>query len=202
MKIYQDASAPNPRRVRIFLAEKQIEMAYEQIDLSHQQQLTKEFLSINPLGQLPVLELDDGSYLSETVAICRYFELLQPSPTLFGKSPRQQAEIEMWNRRMEFQLLLNVAHCFQHGHPFFASSKPQSAEFAEISRQRALNSFDQVNGWLETRPFIAGDEFSIADITALCAIDFAKVIKIRISDTQPHLASWHRKISARPASSA
>ncbi|MBL4622459.1 MAG: glutathione S-transferase family protein [Immundisolibacteraceae bacterium] len=202
MKIYQDSSAPNPRRVRIFLAEKQIEMAYEQIDLSNQQQLTEEFLAINPLGQLPVLQLDDGSYLSETMAICRYFELLQPSPVLFGKSPRQQAEVEMWNRRMEFQLLLNVAHCFQHGHPFFAASKSQSAEFAEISRQRALKSFDQVNTWLAARPFIAGDQFSVADITALCAIDFARVIDIRISESQPHLADWHHRISSRPGSSA
>ncbi|RLA17021.1 MAG: glutathione S-transferase, partial [Gammaproteobacteria bacterium] len=183
MRIFQDSSAPNPRRVRIFLAEKQIEIPFEQIDLANQQQLGERFLAINPLGELPVLELDDGSYITETMAICRYFELLHPDPCLFGNSPREQAEVEMWNRRMEFHLLLNVAHCFQHSHPFFAGSKPQSSDYAEISRQRAGEDMVLINTWLTERPFIAGDKFTVADITALCAIDFARVVNIRIPDS-------------------
>ncbi len=202
MKIYEDRSAPNPRRVRIFVAEKQVEIPYEQIDLASQQQLGEAFLAINPLAQLPVLELDDGRYISESVAICRYFELLQPEPSLFGETADQQVGIEMWNRRAELNLLLNIAHCFQHGHPFFAQTKPQSAEYAQIARQRAIDSLIQFNGWLADRPYIAGDQFSIADITALCAIDFARVVKLRIDPSCQHLADWHQRVSARPSSQA
>jgi len=202
MKIYQDSSAPNPRRVRIFLAEKQIEIPFEQIDLANKQQLGEHFLAINPLGELPVLELDDQSHITETMAICRYFELLHPDPALFGKTPREQAEVEMWNRRMEFHLLLNVAHCFQHSHPFFADSKPQSSDYAEIARQRAVKDIELINTWLTDRPFIAGDEYTVADITALCAIDFARVVNIRIPESCLHLTDWHQRVTARPSSNA
>lgn len=202
MKIYEDRSAPNPRRVRIFLAEKNIDIPYEQVDLANQQQLTDQFRAINPLSELPVLELDDGSYLAETMAICRYLESLHPTPALFGQSPREQAEIEMWNRRMELHLLINVAHCFQHSHAFFAGTKPQSSDYAEIARQRAMTSLDRIDGWLTDRRFIAGDEFSVADITALCAVDFARVVKIRIPESSEHLRQWHLRVSERPSSRA
>lgn len=202
MKIYQDASAPNPRRVRIFLAEKQIEIPYETVDLAKQQQLSKEFLSINPFGELPVLELDDGSYLTETIAICRYFESLHPDPPMFGTTPHEQAQIEMWNRRVEFNLLLNIAHCFQHSHPFFAETKPQVADYAEIARRRADENLNRFNDLLADRPFMAGEKFSVADITALCAIDFGRVVNIRIADSAPLLSQWHQRVSARASASA
>jgi len=202
MKIYQDASAPNPRRVRIFLAEKALTIPYENVDLSKKEQLSKDFLAINPYGELPVLELDDGTHIAETMAICRYLELLHPDPPLFGTSPVEQATIEMWNRRMELNLLLNIAHCFQHSHPFFADTKPQVADYAAIARQRAETHLDRLNTLLGSRPYIAGENFSVADITTVCAIDFARVVKIRMADSADHLNQWHKRVSDRPSISA
>ncbi|MDF1818086.1 MAG: glutathione S-transferase family protein [Immundisolibacteraceae bacterium] len=202
MKIYQDASAPNPRRVRIFLAEKALAIPYENVELSKKEQLTNGFLAINPYGELPVLELDDGTHIAETMAICRYLELLHPDPALFGTSPVEQATIEMWNRRMELHLLLNIAHCFQHSHPFFADTKPQVLDYAAIARQRAETHLDRLNTLLGSRPYIAGESFSVADITAVCAIDFARVVKIRIADSADHLNQWHKRVSDRPSISA
>ena len=202
MKIYQDASAPNPRRVRIFLAEKALTIPYENVDLSKKEQLSKDFLAINPYCELPVLELDDGTHITETMAICRYLELLHPDPPLFGTSPVEQATIEMWNRRMELNLLLNIAHCFQHSHPFFADTKPQVPDYAAIARQRAETHLDRLNTLLGSRPYIAGENFSVADITTVCAIDFARVVKIRIADSADHLNQWHKRVSDRPSISA
>jgi glutathione S-transferase len=202
MKIYQDAAAPNPRRVRVFLAEKALAIPYENVDLAKKEQLSKDFLSINPYGELPVLELADGTHITETMAICRYFELLHPDPALFGTSPIEQATIEMWNRRMELNLLLNIAHCFQHSHPFFADTKPQVPDYAAVARERAETHLDRLNTVLGRQPYIAGENFSVADITAVCAIDFARVVKIRIADSADHLNQWHKRVSNRPSVSA
>ena len=203
MKIYEDRVAPNPRRVRVFLAEKGIpDVEFVTVGIADDGILTPEFLRRNPLAQVPVLELDDGSYLTETVAICRYFEHLHPVPALFGEPGLDMARVEMWNRRMEFELLWPIANVFRHIHPFFKGKHPQVPQYGEVSRAHALKRLDWLDGELaDGRGFIAGDRYTIADITALCGIDFGRISGIRIGD-RPHLARWHAAVSARPSALA
>lgn len=202
MKIYDNKTAPNPRRVRIFLAEKGIDVPYEEVDINNQVNRGLEFRKKNPLGTLPVLELDDGTCIAESVAICRYFEGQKPDPPLMGTDARDRAIVEMWNRRMEHELLLPVANSFRLRHEFFKGRIEQCPEFAEVSRRMAEKSFAWLNEVLADRPFIAGNDYTIADITALCAIDFARVSKIKIQPDQEHLGRWHETVSARPSAKA
>ena len=202
MKIYDSQTAPNPRRVRIFLAEKGIEVSYEQIDIAKAQNRSPEFHKKNELGVVPVLELDDGTCIAESVAICRYFEELHPEPPLMGVGALDRAMVEMWQRRMEFQIFIPIVQVFRNGHPFFKGRIPQVPEFGEVCRKAA----EQQLGWLDSvlaeREFIAGDRYTIADITALCGIDFGRVSGIRIQPEQKHLARWHAAVSARPSAKA
>jgi glutathione S-transferase len=202
MKLYDSRTAPNPRRVRIFLAEKGVAVPTEQVDIVAAVNRRPEFRAKNPLGTVPVLELDDGTCLAESVAICRYFEETHPSPPLMGTDARDRALVEMWQRRMEFELLLPVAQVFRNGHPFFAGRVPQVPEWAEASRRHAAASMVWLDRELAGREFIAGDRFTIADITALCAIDFGRVSKIRIAPEQANLARWHAAVAARPSAQA
>lgn len=202
MKIYDSRTAPNPRRVRIFSAEKGIEVSYEQIDIAKAQNRSPEFHKKNELGVVPVLELDDGTCIAESVAICRYFEELHPEPPLMGVGALDRAMVEMWQRRMEFQIFIPIVQVFRNGHPFFKGRIPQVPEFGEVCRKAA----EQQLGWLDSvlaeREFIAGDRYTIADITALCGIDFGRVSGIRIQPEQKHLARWHAAVSARPSAKA
>jgi len=202
MKIYNSQTAPNPRRVRIFLAEKGIQVPYEEVDINNAVNRAPEFRKKNPLGTLPVLELDDGTCIAESVAICRYFEELQPNPPLMGVDGRDRAIVEMWQRRMEFEFLLPIADAFRHRHEFFKGRIAQVPEYAEVQRQNAESRLAWLNEVLADRPFIAGERFTIADITALCAIDFGRVSKIRLQPDQRHLARWHEAVSARPSAKA
>ena len=202
MKIYDSTLAPNPRRVRIFLAEKGIQVPYEQIDLAKGQNRSPEFLAINPMGGIPVLELDDGSHIAESVAICRYFEEQQPEPPLMGTDARDRAWVEMWQRRMELNLFLQVAQCFRNTHEFFKGRIPQVPEYGEICGKAAEKSLAWLDGELAKREFIAGDRYTLADITALCAVDFGRISNIRISPDQKNLERWHATISARPSAKA
>lgn len=203
MLLYHDLRAPNPRRVRIFLAEKGV--AYESIEVSiataaHR---TPEFRKKNPLALLPVLELADGKILRESIAICRYLEELHPEPNLFGADPWERAQIEQWNRHAELELLVPIASVFRNTHTFWNGRIKQSAEYGEIMREVALGRFDWFNSELAQRPYIAGQRFTVADITALCAIDFGKVSKLRLDpETHPHLADWHTRVSERPSAKA
>jgi len=202
MKIYDSQTAPNPRRVRIFLAEKGIKVAYEQVDIGAAANRAPEFRAKNPLGTLPVLELDDGTCIAESVAICRYFEELHPDPPLMGTSARDRALVEMWQRRMELELFIPITQVFRNTHPFFAGRIPQVAEYGDVSRKTAEARMAWLDGVLADRAFIAGDRYTIADITVLCAVDFGRVSKIRIQPEQPHLARWHAAVSARPSAQA
>lgn len=202
MKIYNSQTAPNPRRVRIFLAEKGIQVPYEEVDIVNAVNRSPEFRQKNPMGTVPVLELDDGTCIAESVAICRYFEELQPSPPLMGVDARDRAIVEMWQRRMEFELLWPVAHSFRHRHEFFRGRIPQVPEFAEVSRKTAESNLAWLNEVLADRPFIAGERYTIADITALCAVDFGRVSKIRILPEQQNLTRWYEAVSARPSAKA
>jgi len=202
MKIYESRNAPNPRRVRIFLAEKGIEVPYEEVDIVKAVNRGAEFRRKNPLGTVPVLELDDGTCISESVAICRYFEEIHPQPALFGSDAKERALVEMWNRRMEFNILQPIADAFRQRHDFFKGRIRQLPEYAEVQRLNAEDNLNWLDQELGARRFIAGDRFSIADITAMVAIDFGRVSKIAIKPEQKNLARWHAEVSARPSAKA
>lgn len=203
MKIIEQARAPNPRRVRIFLAEKGIEVASEPIDMMAKETKTVAFAALNPLQQIPVLVLDDGTAISESIAICRYFEETHPEPALMGRTPLEKATIEMWQRRMELALLAPVAQVFRHSHPAMAAIEvPQVAAWAEVNKPRAAETLRMLDRELATRAFIAGDGYSVADITALVAIDFMKPAKLARPDGLDNLARWYGEVSTRPSAAA
>lgn len=203
MKILQTQTAPNPRRVRIFLAEKGIAVPYEELDLMKGALKTPEFSKLNPLQRVPVLILDDGTPIAETIAICRYFEETQPKPALFGTGARDRAIVEMWNRRMEIHLLQCVAQAFRHLHPAMAQLEvPQVSAWGEANKPRALEMLQVMDRELATRPYIAGNDLSVADITALVAVDFMRVARIQRPPELEHLTRWHGAMSARPSAKA
>ncbi|HTW88787.1 MAG TPA: glutathione S-transferase family protein [Candidatus Binataceae bacterium] len=202
MKIYSSSTAPNPRRVRIFLAEKGIQVPYEEVDIVKAVNRGPEFLKKNPMGAVPVLELDDGTCIAESIAICRYFEEIQPQPPLFGIDAKDRALVEMWNRRMEFALFIPIADAFRQRHEFFKGRIRQVPEYAETQRLNAGDNLQWLDVELANRRFIAGDWFTIADITAMVAIDFGRVAKIAIKPEQKNLARWHSEVSSRLSAKA
>ncbi len=203
MKLYDGGRAPNPRRVRIFLAEKGIEIETQQVDLGTLEHKSAAYTAINPLQQVPALELDDGTVLTESVAICRYFEVLQPEPALFGRNGREAAIVEMWNRRLEQRLLLGVAQVFRHLHPAMKPMEnPQIAAWGEANKPRVLEFLKLLDSELAARPYVAGEAFTVADITGLVAIDLMKPAKLVMPDELKHVKRWHADITARPSASA
>lgn len=203
LKILETRTAPNPRRVRIFMAEKGLQVPYEDLDLMKGALKTPEFTQLNPFQRVPVLILKDGTAISETMAICRYAEEVQPTPPLFGVGARGKALTEMWNRRMEMGLLLSVAQAFRHLHPAMAHLEvPQVKDWGEANKPRALDILSIMDGELATRPYIAGQAFSVADITALVAVDFMKVARIQRPEELKNLGRWHKDVSSRPSAKA
>jgi glutathione S-transferase len=202
MKLYTSRLAPNPRRVTIFLAEKGIEIPTVEIDLAKKENLLPAFLGRNPLGRVPVLEFDDGTYLAESIAICRYFEATTPEPALFGSGARAQAEVEMWNRRMEFEVLANVSGCFRHSHPYWQGRTEQVADYGDLCRRTLEERMKWLDGEIANRPFIAGERFTVADITAVTAFDLGRVAKIRIPEALSNLTAWYARVSERPSVAA
>lgn len=202
MKLYDSKMAPNPRRVRIFLAEKGIEVPMVEVDLVKAENRSEDFCKKNPLGVVPVLELDDGTCISESVAICRYFEETQPQPPLMGVGALDRAVVEMWQRRMEFEIFIPIAQVFRNTHPFFAGRIPQVPEYGEVCRRHAERQLAWLDSVLAGRPFIAGERYTIADITALCGVDFGRVSQIRIQADQKNLARWHEAVSSRASAKA
>jgi len=203
MKLYDAGRAPNPRRTRIFLAEKGIDVPSEQVDMMAMQHKTPEYTAINPLQRMPTLVLDDGTVISESIAISRYFEALQPEPPLFGVGAKEIAEVEMWNRRCELNLMFPVAQVFRHTHPAMKDLEvPQVAEWGEANRPRVAEFLKILDTQLKTHRFVAGDKFSVADITAMVAIDFMKPSKIPMPEGLDNLQRWHAEVSARPSARA
>jgi len=203
MKILQSKVAPNPRRVRIFLDEKGIQVPFEDVDLAQSAHKTAEFTKLNRFQRVPVLVLDDGTVLSETMAICRYFEETKSEPALFGKGALGRAQVEMWNRRVELGLFSCVAQAFRHLHPAMAQMEvPQIGAWGEVNKPRAQEVLKFLDEELAGRRFIAGDNYSVADITALVAVDFMKPARIERPVGLENLARWHEEISARPSAKA
>ena len=202
MKLYDTATAPNPRRVRIFLAEKGVTVPTQQVDIAAKENRAPAFLAKNPMGGVPVLELDDGTCIAESVAICRYFEELHPEPPLMGVDARDRAIVEMWSRRTELELWRYVTGCFQHTHDFFRGRIEQVPAWGELCRKTARERLAWLDGELAARPFIAGERYTVADITALGAVDFGRVVDIRIAPSQKNLARWHESVSSRPSARA
>jgi glutathione S-transferase len=203
VKLYDGGRAPNPRRVRIFLAEKEITVPTEQVDLGSLQQRTEAFTAINPMQRVPALVLDDGTVIAESIAICRYFEALQPEPPLFGRGALEAALVEMWNRRAELHLLFPVAAVFQHLHPAMKQMvQPQVADWGEANKPRVAAFLQFLDRELESRPYVAGATFTVADITASVAVDFMRVSKLAVPDNLVHVRRWHQSVAARPSAAA
>jgi glutathione S-transferase len=203
MRLYHAGRAPNPRRVRIYLAEKGISVPLVPIDLAQMEHKSPAFTALNPLQQTPALELDDGTVLTESIAICRYFEELQPEPPLFGVGALGKAMVDMWQRRIEFGLLGTVAAAFRHLHPAMAEMEvPQVPAWGEANKGKVQDFLRILDEQLAKRRFICGEDFSVADITALVAVDFLKPAKIVLSQDVEHVRRWHLQVSARPSAQA
>ncbi|MET0537853.1 MAG: glutathione S-transferase [Xanthobacteraceae bacterium] len=203
MKLYDGGRAPNPRRTRIFLAEKGLKVPTQQVDLGALEQMNPDYAEINPLKRVPALVLDDGMVLTESVAICRYFEGVHPEPPLFGRDALESARVEMWNRRLELNLLFAVAHVFRHTHPAMKEMEvPQVPAWAEANKPRIVEVLGIVDRELAGRRFITGDTFTIADITGLVALDFMKPAKLSVPNELAHVRRWHAELGARPSAPA
>ena len=204
MKLYDGGPYPNPRRVRIFLAEKGIPLPeIVAIDLKSAQNREEAFAAVNPWRTIPVLELDDGTRIAESVAICRYFEEQHPEPPLFGRDAREKALVEMWSRRVEFGLYDAVRAAFRHGHPGMAGFEaPQVPEWAAASRNRAVEQLRLLDEQLARHRFVAGDRYTIADITTQATVDFMRFPRLPIPDDCSHVRRWHAEVAARPSAVA
>ena len=203
MKLYSLKSAPNPRRVRIFLAEKRVTLPIEEFDLERGDHRQPAFLARNPLGLLPVLETDTGECITESVAICRYFEELIPEPPLFGRSAHERVLVEMWNRRMEHELLLPVIDVFVHTHPLWVGRRQQVAAYGELRRLQVMERMRWLDGELREREFIGVDRCNIADITAQVALLTARgALKLPIPADHKNLERWWSAVTRRPSARA
>ena len=201
--ILHDLSAGmHPRRVRIFMAEKGISIERREVDAAGGANALPDFLRLNPLGKLPVLELDDGSAIAESLAICRYLEALHPQPPLMGQTPQVSAQIEMWTLRMDHELSQPIALAFVHSSDFYRGRVEQVPEVAGWARNRALQTMAWLDGELAERSHIAGDDYTLADIVAQCACVLGKGVRLRIPPEMTNLSRWFAQVSARPTARA
>ena len=201
MKLYNLSAGLNPRRVRIFLAEKGVEMPFVEVDMTKGENATPEYLTMNPMGTMPVLELDDGTIICESTAICRYMEALHLDPNLFGNDPLEAAQIEMWDRRMELNVVLPVMHAFQHGHPFWEGRLTQVKDYGELSGRTVRERMAWLDKELGGRDYVAGGRYTVADITLQCALITAKAIGLRFDDL-PNLSGWFERVTSRSSARA
>ena len=209
MKLYDFKNAPNPRRAVMFIAEKGLDIPRVSVDLSTRAQLKDDYARVNAMQQVPALELDDGTVITESVAICQYLEALHPDPNLLGRTPLEAAQITMWERRMEQHGMMAVSEAFRNANPFFEGRSlsgpvdlPQIPALAERGRTRFAHFMEQLDGFLAERPYVAGDRFTFADITGFIAVDFARVIKMRPPVELAHLNRWYKDIGERPSAQA
>lgn len=204
MKLYDATAAPNPRRVRVFLAEKGISVPLVQVDMAQREHKSAEFLRKNSSGKIPVLELDDGTCIPESIAICRYFEAVQPEPNLFGRTPAELGVIEARNRQLEFEMLGPIGVSWVNGpivSKLFGREGNAAAKLASDAAARAF--YARLDGELKDARYVAGDRYTVADITAMVVIDFAgKLVDLRPDAGLTHLWRWHADVAARPSAAA
>jgi glutathione S-transferase len=209
MKLYDMRVAPNPRRVRIFLAEKGIEVPRVEVNIRDGENLRPEFLAVNPRGVLPTLQLEDGTVIDESVAICRYFESLRPDPPLMGRTALEKAMIECWTRRIESDAGQPVVDAFRNSYPPYAERAVPGRtgfkaipELVERGKARLAEFYPAIDRRLAESEYVAGPGFSLADITLLCIVDFAKILKLPWPEDAANFERWHAEVSARPSASA
>jgi glutathione S-transferase len=207
MKLYDNAVAPSPRRVRMFIAEKGLDargvsITRIPIDIAANETGGDAFREVNPLGEVPVLELDDGTRIRESLAICRYLEALYPDPCLFGATPLERARVESLTLELMFRVYVPTTHAFRHTHKFWQGRVTQVPDYGVLARQQVLDEWRRLDALLAERPFIAGDTFSMADIVAFTTLEFGKPSGIRLQPEQIHLGRWHAAIAARPSAKA
>ena len=202
MIFYDGGGAPNARRVRIYLSEKGLDIPMKTIDIMKGEHKTDEYKKISPLSQVPALELDDGTFITESIAICRYFEALNPDPNLMGTDPNEIAIIEMWQRRLELLLMIPIASVFRHGHPAMAHLENQVIEWSEANKPRILGFYNWLDKQLKGKDFICLDRYTLADVTALTCFEFAKWPKINIPEDCLNLKKYYQMLSDRPSAKA
>ncbi|MGH0030847.1 MAG: glutathione S-transferase family protein [Myxococcota bacterium] len=202
MKLHE-AESPNARRVHVFMAEKGIDIPRVPVDIRAGENLSPEYLAKNPMGRVPTLELDDGSFLAESVAICRYLEGLHPEPCLFGKGALEQARIEMWNRRAELNFAMPAASAFRNISGFFKDRETCVPEWGRVCAEEAKSKLGVFEEQLGRSRFLAGDEFSIADISMGVFYGFANVVEkmagVDLELARPNLQRWNEELSKRPS---
>ena len=203
MKLYLSPRAPSPRRVTIFLAEKGVtDMEQVTVSIAQNEHQSAAYRAKSPLAKVPALELDDGTTISETVAICRYFEETQPEPSLFGKTAFEKAVVDMWVRRVEFMIMTPVGMFWRHAHPYTAALLTQHKDFGESNRETVAGGMRWMDRELEGKAFVAGDAYSMADICLLSTIDFATWIGLDVPEDCANLKAWHERVTARPSAAA
>ena len=203
MKIYGSKNGSNPKKVRIFLAEKKLDIPTVNLDFFKDEQRSPEYLKINSLGTAPALVLDDGTVITESVSICRYLNELHPDPPLFGVDALSRAKVDMWSRRVELELSLPCAAVVQHTVDFFAEKITQVPAYADAQRAHAAQRFRWLdNEMADGRDFIAGNTYSMADIIAITAVSLARMMKIEIAEDLSNVHGWHERVAARPSFNA
>lgn len=203
MKIFETSTAPNPRRVRMFMAEKGLldKAEFVQIDIQKGENLTPQYAAMNPMKKVPVMELDDGTCIAETMAICRYFEESYPdTPTLLGDTPVEKALVEQWLRWIEFYLFLPTGMCFQHTSGYFKDRMNPIKEWGEECGKTVEQFMNFLDEHLAGKEYICCDRFTAADINAFTTMAFARVVDIRIHPEQENLKAWFERIKARSSS--
>lgn len=209
MKLYDAESAPSPRRVRIFLAEKGLEIEHHKLDLRSGEHFSTDFLGRNPCATVPCMELDDGTVIHEAASICLYLERLQPEPALLGVDARDQAVVDMWNRRIEQEGLHAVMEAFRNAHPAFENraltgphNHAQIPELAQRGRERAGHFLTMLDERLGASTHVAGETFTVADITTLVGVDFASAVQVAPFEGYTNIERWHASVSNRASAGA
>ena len=196
MRLHESPS-PNARRVAVFMAEKGIECERISVDIRAGENIQTEYLSKNPAGRVPVLELDDGTYISESIAICRYFEAIEPEPNLFGLEALEIANVEMWQRRVELNLFLEIAGAFRNITGFFKDRETCVEEWGQVCAEKAPKALTMFDEQLSNSQYLAGDRFTVADITLAITLDFAEMVKVAPLPTLDHVARWRASVTSR-----
>lgn len=202
VRIVESPTAPNPRRLRMFLAEKGVDVPRESVDIMAGEHQTEEYVAWAGQATVPAAELADGTVITETMAICRYVEALYPVPSLFGAGPLEAAKVEMWQRRVELGLLQHVVAIVRHTNPKMAALEEQVPQWGEANRPRLHRALRSLDHRLQANPFIAGADYSIADITAQVTVDFMRVAREEVPEDCLALRVWREKVSARPSANA